>query len=134
MKVGRKVRKTLNIDAAKLKRVQKYLHLETETDVIDRLLDAYDYERELNRILANASPTRKTFRSPLARRAQCSSPPSCSRSCGPLCETRGKPVIETSAQRASACCETRSSSPPRLTSTTRTCSPKTRVTSLPLPR
>ena len=33
--MGRRVRKTLNIDAAKLTRAKKYLGLDTETEVID---------------------------------------------------------------------------------------------------
>lgn len=64
--MGRKVRKTLNIDAAKLKRVQRSLGLETE--VIDHMLNDFDFERELAEVLRNASPTWKTFRSPLVSR------------------------------------------------------------------
>jgi hypothetical protein len=66
--VSRKVRKTLNIDAAKLKRAKQYLGLDTETEVIDHLLDQVEYERQLNELLAEASPSWKSFRSPLARR------------------------------------------------------------------
>lgn len=63
--MARRVKKTLNIDAEKLKRVQEYLGLDTETDVIDRVLDDYEFERELAELLKSASPTWKTFRSPL---------------------------------------------------------------------
>lgn len=66
--MGRKVRKTLNIDAEKLKQAQEYLGLDTETDVIDRLLDDCTFEQELLQLLREASPTFKTFRSPLVRR------------------------------------------------------------------
>lgn len=64
--MGRKVRKTLNIDAAKLKRVQAYLELDTETEVIDRMLEDYDFERELSRLLKRAPRSLRTLRSPLA--------------------------------------------------------------------
>lgn len=66
--MGRKVRKTLNIDAEKLKRAQEYLGLDTETEVIDRLLGECAFEGELMELLREASPTFKTFRSPLTRR------------------------------------------------------------------
>lgn len=68
--MGRKVRKTLNIDAAKLKRAQAYLGLDTETAVIDRLLDDCDYERELVALLKQAPASFRTFRSPLVVRRQ----------------------------------------------------------------
>jgi len=70
--MGRKVRKTLNIDAEKLKRVQAYLGLDTETQVIEHLLDDYDFERELLELLKEASPHFQRFRSPLVtnRRAR----------------------------------------------------------------
>ncbi len=63
-----KVRKTLNIDAAKLRRAKEYLGLDTETAVIDHLLDRVEYERELDAVLAQASASWKRFRSPLAER------------------------------------------------------------------
>ncbi len=66
--LGRKVRKTLNIDAAKLRRAKEYLGLDTETDVIDQLLERVDYERQLDEFLATASPSWRRFRSPLVRR------------------------------------------------------------------
>lgn len=66
--MGRKVRKTLNIDAEKLKRVQRYLGLDTETEAIDRMLDDFDFERELTELLKTASKGWKTFRSPLVSR------------------------------------------------------------------
>ncbi len=66
--VSRKVRKTLNIDAAKLKRAQDYLGLDTETEVIDHLLDAVEYERKLNQLASSASPSWQDFRSPITRR------------------------------------------------------------------
>ena len=68
--MGRKVRKTLNIDAAKLKRAKEYLGLDTETDVIDHLLDRVEYEREFDDVLRNASPSWKSFRTPLAKRGR----------------------------------------------------------------
>ncbi len=66
--MGRKVRKTLNIDAAKLRQAREYLKLETETEVIDRLLDDIVFERDLMQLFREASPSWKTFRSPLTRR------------------------------------------------------------------
>ena len=66
--MGGKVRKTLNIDAEKLKRVQAWLELDTETEVIDRMLDDFEFERKLGAVLKAASPEWKTFRSPLVRR------------------------------------------------------------------
>jgi len=66
--MGRKVRKTLNIDAEKLKKAREYLGLDTETEVIDRLLDDCDFERELDAINREFAPYRKNFRSPLTRR------------------------------------------------------------------
>jgi hypothetical protein len=66
--MGRKVRKTLNIDAEKLKRAREYLGLDTETEAIDRLLDDCEFERELLQLLREASPSFKTFRSPLTSR------------------------------------------------------------------
>ena len=66
--MGRKVRKTLNIDAEKLKKAREYLGLDTETEVIDRLLDDCDFERELDAINREFSPYMKNFRSPLTRR------------------------------------------------------------------
>jgi hypothetical protein len=61
------MRKTLNIDPDKLRRVKKHLGLATDTEVIDRLLDDADWERELAETLATASPSWKRFRTPLAR-------------------------------------------------------------------
>ncbi len=66
--MGRKVRKTLNIDAAKLKRVQAYLGVDTETEAIDRALDAFDYERALGDLLGRAAPSFSGFASPVASR------------------------------------------------------------------
>jgi hypothetical protein len=66
--MGRKVRKTLNIDAEKLKRAQEYLGLDTETEVIDRLLDDCDFERELVVLLKEAPASFRTFRSALVAR------------------------------------------------------------------
>ena len=65
--MGRKVRKTLNIDAEKLKRAQQYLGLDTETEVIDRLLDDCEFERELDALNREFAPHFKNFRSPLVR-------------------------------------------------------------------
>ena len=67
--MGRKVRKTLNIDAEKLKRAREYLGLDTETEVIDRLLDDCDFERKLVALLREAPASFRTFRSPLTVRA-----------------------------------------------------------------
>lgn len=66
--MGRKVRKTLNIDAEKLKRVQQHLGAATETEAIDRMLDDFDFERELLELLRSAPPSLAAFRSPLVRR------------------------------------------------------------------
>jgi hypothetical protein len=66
--MGRKVRKTLNIDAEKLKRAREYLGVDTETEVIDRLLDDCDFERQLLQLFKEAPASFKTFRSPLTRR------------------------------------------------------------------
>src|SRR5436309_6683399 len=63
--MGRKVRKTLNIDAEKLKQAREYLKLDTETEVIDRLLDDVVWERRLLEVLRSAPKSFKTFRSPL---------------------------------------------------------------------
>jgi len=63
--MGRKVRKTLNIDAAKLEQAREYLELDAETEVIDRLLDDLVWERRLLEVLRSAPKSFKTFRSPL---------------------------------------------------------------------
>jgi predicted hydrolase (HD superfamily) len=68
MSVGKKVRKTLNIDAAKLKRVQRYLGVDTETEAIDRMLEDYDFERTLTDLLKSGRDAFRGYRSPLARR------------------------------------------------------------------
>jgi len=78
--MGRKVRKTLNIDAEKLKQAREYLRLDTETEVIDRLLEDLVWERRLLEVLRSAPKSFKTFQSPLtthppphlSRRAQSS--------------------------------------------------------------
>ncbi|HEX9710323.1 MAG TPA: hypothetical protein VGB42_10215 [Candidatus Thermoplasmatota archaeon] len=61
------MRKTLNIDAEKLKRAREYLELDTETEVIERLLDDCDFERELDALNREFAPHFKNFRSPLVR-------------------------------------------------------------------
>ncbi len=66
--MGRKVRKTLNIDAEKLKRAQQYLGLDTETEVIDQLLDDCEFERKLDALNREFAPHLKDFRSPLVPR------------------------------------------------------------------
>lgn len=66
--MGRKVRKTLNIDAEKLKQAREYLGLDTETEVIDRLLDDCAFERELDALNREFAPILKHFRSPLVPR------------------------------------------------------------------
>ncbi len=70
--MGHKVRKTLNIDADKLKRAQDYLGLDTETEVIDlllnRLLDDCEFERELAELNREFGTVLKGFRSPLVAR------------------------------------------------------------------
>jgi hypothetical protein len=66
--MGRKVRKTLNIDAEKLKRAREYLGLDTETEVIDRLLDDCEFERKLAELNREFAPYLKNFRSPLVPR------------------------------------------------------------------
>ena len=60
--MGRKVRKKLNIDAAKLKRAREHLGLDTETKVIDRLLDDCNFERDLLALLKEAPPSLRNFR------------------------------------------------------------------------
>ena len=65
--MGRKVRKTLNIDAEKLKRAQEYLGLDTETEVIDRLLDDCEFDRELAELNREFARDLAGFRSPFAR-------------------------------------------------------------------
>ncbi|HEY3219235.1 MAG TPA: hypothetical protein VGJ80_00760 [Gemmatimonadales bacterium] len=67
--MGRRVRKTLNIDAEKLKRAQEYLEVATETEAIERLLDNCDFERELDEINREFAPYFKNFRSPLVDRS-----------------------------------------------------------------
>ena len=66
--MGRKVRKTLNIDAIKLKRVQGFLGVDTETEAIDRMLEDYDFERTLTDLLKSGGNAFRGYRSPLARR------------------------------------------------------------------
>ncbi len=66
--MSRKVRKTLNIDADKLRRAKEYLGLDTETEVIDHLLNRVEYERRLDDLVAKASSSWRRFRSPLVRR------------------------------------------------------------------
>lgn len=66
--MGHRVRKTLNIDADKLKRVKEYLGLETDTEVVDRVLDDYDFERRLIELFRSAPASFKAFRSPLTSR------------------------------------------------------------------
>ena len=65
--MGRKVRKTLNIDAEKLTRAREYLGLDTETEVIDLLLNDCDFERELAELNREFATVLKGFRSPFAR-------------------------------------------------------------------
>ena len=65
--MGRKVRKTLNIDAEKLRQAREYLQLDTDTEVIDRLLDDCVFERELEALQREFAPVLKRFRSRLAR-------------------------------------------------------------------
>ncbi len=66
--MGRKVRKTLNIDATKLKRVQRFLGVDTETETIDRMLEDYDFERSLTVLLESGCDAFRGYRSPLVRR------------------------------------------------------------------
>ncbi len=66
--MGRKVRKTLNIDAEKLTRAREYLGVDTETEVIDRLLDDGEFERQLTQLNREFAPHLKDFRSPLVPR------------------------------------------------------------------
>ena len=66
--MGRKVRKTLNIDAEKLKKAREYLGLDTETEVIDRLLDDCEFERKLAELNREFAPVLRNFRSPLVPR------------------------------------------------------------------
>jgi len=66
----RRVRKTLNIDAGKLKRVQRYLGAETETDAIERMLEAFDFERALAEVLESGKNAFQNYRSPLVQRSR----------------------------------------------------------------
>ena len=66
--MGRKVRKTLNIDATKLKRVQRFLGVDTETEAIDRMLEDYDFERRLTDLLESGRDAFRGYGSPLVRR------------------------------------------------------------------
>jgi hypothetical protein len=66
--VGRKVRKNLNIDPEMLKRARRSLGLDTETEMIDRLLDDGEFERQLAELHRVFAPHLKDFRSPLVRR------------------------------------------------------------------
>ena len=66
--MGRKVRKTLNIDAEKLKKAREYLGLDTETEIIDRRLDDCTFEQELYALNREYAHILKTFQSPLTRR------------------------------------------------------------------
>ena len=70
--MGHSVSKTLKIDDAKLKRARAYLGLDTDTEVIDllldRLLDDSDFERELAALLKEAPATFRDFRSPFVAR------------------------------------------------------------------
>ena len=66
--MGKKVRKTLNIDATKLKRVQRFLGVDTETEAIDRMLEDYDFERSLTELLESGRDVFRGYRSPLVRR------------------------------------------------------------------
>lgn len=63
--MGRKVRKTLNIDAEKLRKAREYLNLDTETEVIDELLDDCVWQQDLLEVLRSAPKSMRTFRSPL---------------------------------------------------------------------
>ena len=63
--MGRKVRKTLNIDPEKLKRAREYFGVDTETEAIDRLLDDCEFEQELDALNREFAPHFKNFRSPL---------------------------------------------------------------------
>jgi hypothetical protein len=65
--LGQKVRKTLNIDAEKLRRAREYLQLDTDTEVIDRLLDDCVFERELEALQREYAPVLKRWRARLAR-------------------------------------------------------------------
>ncbi len=56
----RKVRKTLNIDAEKLQ-------LDTDTELIDRLLDDWVFERDLAALQREFAPVLKRWRSRLVR-------------------------------------------------------------------
>jgi len=70
--MGHRVSKTLKIDDAKLKRARAYWGLDTDTEVIDllldRLLDDSDFERELAALLKEAPATFRDFRSPFVAR------------------------------------------------------------------
>jgi len=63
----RKVRKTLNFDAEKLRQAREYLQLDTDTELIDRLLDDWVFERDLAALQREFAPVLKRWRSRLVR-------------------------------------------------------------------
>ncbi len=63
----RKVRKTLNFDAEKLRQAREYLQLDTDTELIDRLLDDWGFERDLAALQRGFAPVLKRWRSRLVR-------------------------------------------------------------------
>jgi len=64
--MGRKVRKTLNIDAEKLRQAREYPRLDTDTELIDRL-DDWVFERDLAALQREFAPVLKRWRSRLVR-------------------------------------------------------------------
>jgi len=65
--MGRKVRKTLNIDPEKLRQAREYLRVDTDTEVIDRLLEGCVFERDLAALQREFAPVLKRWRSRLVR-------------------------------------------------------------------
>ena len=65
--MGRKVRKTLNIDPEKLRQAREYLRVDTDTEVIDRLLEDCVFERDLAALQREFAPVLKRWRSRLVR-------------------------------------------------------------------
>ena len=69
--MGRKVRKTLNIDPEKLRQAREYLRVDTDTEVIDRLLEDCVFERDLAALQREFAPVLKRWRSRLVRQQRC---------------------------------------------------------------
>src|SRR2546423_14122115 len=65
--MGWKVQKTFNIDPEKLRQAREYLRVDTDTEVIDRLLEDCVFERDLAALQREFAPVLKRWRSRLRR-------------------------------------------------------------------